>query len=420
MKKILSLVATMIIAATTFAQVDEVTLTVIGTGVNEEQATLQALRSAIEQSFGAFVSANTTILNDRLVQDEIVSVSNGNVKEYQKLAVATLSNGQVSVSAKVTVSVNKLISYAKSKGSRAEFAGQTYAANANLIRLKVQSVNKAYKLMVQQLENIAKDLFDFEIRITGSPQLCNVERMGEVYYFDCEVNMKSNVASTNFYNLYNNTLKELSLTKEEIVLCESEAIKMVNILERREYSSKYGPAAKERSVLPMEANTFLQYEDKIWKAVCKAGWRYSIREIGNPNNTYVFRTCDNNDGCNPICVGYNEQNRRVLKGEMLLFSQKWGLPIHFYGQTGWGMAYHRGESEKWKNIIRVFSAFAMKETKTPIKLTQKEQKQAAKGLYTGPTYTTSYSNPKVVHTFRFRLCIPSATINEFEGFEINL
>ena len=138
MKKILSIVAAMIIAATTFAQVDEVTLTVIGTGVNEEQATLQALRSAIEQSFGTFVSANTTILNDRLVQDEIVSVSNGNVKEYRKLAVATLSNGQVSVSAKVTVSVNKLIAYAKSKGSRAEFAGQTYAANAKLMRLKAQ------------------------------------------------------------------------------------------------------------------------------------------------------------------------------------------------------------------------------------------------------------------------------------------
>lgn len=424
MKKLLSLVVAMIIAATVFAQVDEVTLTVIGTGPTEEKATLQALRSAIEQSFGTFVSANTTILNDRLVQDEIVSVSNGNVKEYQKLAVAALPNGQVSVSAKVTVSVNKLISYAKSKGSRAEFAGQTYAVNAKLIRLKVQSVDKAYKLMVQQLEKIAKDMFDFEMKITGSPQLCNVQQMGEVYYFDCEVNMKSNIASTNFYNLYNNTLNELTLTKEEIVLCESEAIKMVNILERREYSSKYGPAAKERSVLPMEVKTFLQYEDKIWKAVCKAGWRYTIQEIGNPTNTYDFRTCDNNDGCNPICVGYNEQNRWFLKGEMLLFSQKWGTPIHFYDQgrfaTGWGMRYHVAESEKWKSIIRVFNTFALKETKTPIKLTPKEQKQVAKGTFTGQTHTVSYSNPKIVHTFKFRLCIPASSIDNFKGFEIKM
>ena len=43
MKKLLSFVAAVLFAATSFAQVDEVTLTVIGTGVNEEQATLQAL-----------------------------------------------------------------------------------------------------------------------------------------------------------------------------------------------------------------------------------------------------------------------------------------------------------------------------------------------------------------------------------------
>ena len=85
MKKLLSIVAAILFAATTFAQVDEVTLTVIGTDVNEEQATLQALRSAIEQSFGTFVSANTTILNDKLVQDEIVSVSRGNVKLVESI-----------------------------------------------------------------------------------------------------------------------------------------------------------------------------------------------------------------------------------------------------------------------------------------------------------------------------------------------
>ena len=60
MKKVLLFISVIFFTAATFAQ-DEVTLTVIGTGENEEKATLQALRSAIEQTFGAFVSANTTI-----------------------------------------------------------------------------------------------------------------------------------------------------------------------------------------------------------------------------------------------------------------------------------------------------------------------------------------------------------------------
>lgn len=418
MKKILSLFAAMIIAATTFAQVNEVTLTTIGTGVNEEQATLQALRSAIEQSFGTFVSANTTILNDQLVQDEIVSVSNGNVKEYQKLAVATLPNGQISVSAKVTVSINKLVAYAKSKGSRAEFAGQTYAANAKLMRLKAQSVNQAYKLMAQQLESIAKDMFDAEIEITGSPQRCNAEHIGDVYYFDCNVYLKSNIASTNFYNLYNKTLSELTLAKDEIALCFSEGIKMVCLTKREEY-----PYGGNRSVeakgalLPMDENTFYQYEDKIWNAVYNAGWRYKIQEIGNPTNTYIFRRCERNDGCRPICIGYNEQNRKVNKYGMMLYSKEWNEQIHSYNYS-WSIIRNSGNAEKWSYIQKKSQLFALDEIKTPIKLSSKEQKKVAKGTYTGPTYTVSYGSPKTIYTFKFRLAIPSSSIDRFQGFEI--
>ena len=144
MKKVLLFIAVIFFTAATFAQ-DEVTLTVIGTGENEEKATLQALRSAIEQTFGAFVSANTTILNDKIVQDEIVSISTGNVTKYEKIAVVMLPNGHVSVSLNATIAINKLISYAQNKGVKAEFAGSTYATNAKLLHLKIQSIEKAYE-----------------------------------------------------------------------------------------------------------------------------------------------------------------------------------------------------------------------------------------------------------------------------------
>ena len=48
-----------------------VTLNVSGTGKNLEDAKTNALRSAIEQAFGAFISSKTEILNDNLVKDEI-------------------------------------------------------------------------------------------------------------------------------------------------------------------------------------------------------------------------------------------------------------------------------------------------------------------------------------------------------------
>ena len=52
------------------AQDKEVELVVNGDGPTKELATRNALRSAIEQAYGTFVSASTEILNDELVKDE--------------------------------------------------------------------------------------------------------------------------------------------------------------------------------------------------------------------------------------------------------------------------------------------------------------------------------------------------------------
>ena len=72
---------------------DEVTLVASGKATDSEKATTIALRSAIEQAYGTFVSANTTILNDDLVKDEIVTISNGNIKSYEVLSDVKCEDG---------------------------------------------------------------------------------------------------------------------------------------------------------------------------------------------------------------------------------------------------------------------------------------------------------------------------------------
>lgn len=165
MKKLLSVIAAILFAATSFAQVDEVTLTTIGTGRNEDEATLRALRSALEQSFGTFVSENTTIINDELVRDEIASTSKGNVKSYKKLSVVQLPNRTTSVTLQATVSINKLISYARNNGSRAEFAGQTYAMNVKLLKLQQQNANKTLEVMKNNVIALCHGVFDYELKL---------------------------------------------------------------------------------------------------------------------------------------------------------------------------------------------------------------------------------------------------------------
>ena len=67
----------------------DVELVVNGEGVDKTTATHNALRSAIEQAYGVFISTNTTILNDDLIKDEIATVASGNIKAYKELASST-------------------------------------------------------------------------------------------------------------------------------------------------------------------------------------------------------------------------------------------------------------------------------------------------------------------------------------------
>lgn len=172
MKKILFIAIALMTSLTIAAQTpDEATLTVSGSGENEEKATLVALRSAIEQTYGTFVSANTDILNDELIKDEVVSISAGNIKSYKKLSTVTLDNGHILVTLSATVSIGKLVNYAQNKGATTEFAGATLAMNIKLMKLREKNALEALCNMWQTVSELSKNAFDYKIEI-GQPILC--------------------------------------------------------------------------------------------------------------------------------------------------------------------------------------------------------------------------------------------------------
>lgn len=135
-------------------QKDEITLVVSADGTSKEEATKIALRNAIEQAYGTFVSANTTILNDDLVKDEIVTISNGNIKEYKEISFNTLPNGKMFITLEATVSISKLISYAQSKGAKAEFAGATFGMNMRMKELNKKNEKIALDNLLIQIQQL--------------------------------------------------------------------------------------------------------------------------------------------------------------------------------------------------------------------------------------------------------------------------
>lgn len=143
---------------------DEVTLVVSATASTEDEAIKTALRSAIEQTYGTFVSANTTLLNDELVKDEIVTISSGNIKEYNKIESYENTNGQISVVLKATVCITKLVTYAKSKGASTEFAGASFAMNMKMLELNKQAEEKALINLLLFIKESLPSAFDRNIQ----------------------------------------------------------------------------------------------------------------------------------------------------------------------------------------------------------------------------------------------------------------
>lgn len=212
-KSIILTVMLSIMSVAVYAQTtDEVTLTVSSDGPTKEEATKNALRSAIEQAYGTFVSANTTILNDELVKDEIVTIANGNIKSYEEISSTAMPDGSQFVTLKATVSVARLISYAQSKGAETEFAGATFGMNLRLQEMNKENEKKVLDNLMAQIKAMLPYTYDRTLEVKDpaidkkDPSLIRME-------FIITNNPNSNM--TEMVKLIKSTFKSISLTPEE-------------------------------------------------------------------------------------------------------------------------------------------------------------------------------------------------------------
>lgn len=159
------------------AQSKEAKLTVFGDGPNKEEAIKVALRSAIEQAFGVFVSSNTKVINDDLVKDEIATVASGNIKHFDVIS-EDYRDGKCFVSVSAIVSVGKLINYCKQQGlaSEATIDVESFLMNQKMKELNEKNKNMALRHLQEQklmiYENACNgsvNFFDYQVQV-GEPK----------------------------------------------------------------------------------------------------------------------------------------------------------------------------------------------------------------------------------------------------------
>lgn len=189
---------------------ETVQLVASGSGPNEEIAVKNALRSAIEQTYGAFVSANTTLLNEDLIKDEIVTISSGNIQSYEVISKAKNSKGESMVTVRAIVSVGRLVSFAKSHGAATELAGAAFAMNIKMRKLNRENEYKALINLRDQMKELCRQVFDYKVS-ASSPKHSDKE-----YIITTKVTVSSNKNYSEARNLVLGTLEALCLSEKEI------------------------------------------------------------------------------------------------------------------------------------------------------------------------------------------------------------
>lgn len=198
------------------AQSDDktITITVSGSGKTQDEAKESALRSAIEQAFGAFISSKTEILNDQIVADEIISVANGNIKSYEILNASQLPDESWGVTLKALVSVSKLASFVEAKGITIEIKGGMFALNIKQQLLNEQGEIKAVAQMVGLLHEPMQISFDYTINSSEPKSLDTESKDWEI---PLVVTATANKNMDFCANYCIKTLAALSLSSEEII-----------------------------------------------------------------------------------------------------------------------------------------------------------------------------------------------------------
>lgn len=357
----------------------DVTLVVTGSGESKEEAVRNALRSALEQTYGTFVSANTSIVNDELVKDEVSTVSNNCVKKYNELSDNILSNGRHFVTVQATVSISGLVSYAKSHGSSVEFSGSTFGMNMKLRELNRKNEVKAISNMLSQLISLG-NLFDYEL-LVSDPQ--ETTRYPDCYVMEAQVNLLFNDNTRAYNQIAYQVLYDLALSVDEV----------------EEYGQTNTAFYVNRLPAPDNSPECMFVLRNDYSALLK-DIRSGLNNVPAPFGKVYWS--DSRDGINDALKYFLERSAFCFK-----ITDNMNDPTNvLIGHAFFG---NRGETTLWDGRIEdLFWIYSLRHSENTFPFASSRQKPVISKI----------KNGRRVGYVSFNMYIPKADISKYSNFEV--
>jgi len=135
----------------------------VGSGTTLETATKNALRSALEQSFGAFITSKSVVMDDLLKEDEITSITSGCIKKYNVISSFRVSDNVIEATVESEVTKSYVKQYIESKGYEVNFEGNLYAINLENIKINEESEKRVIENLNKISQKLLVNIFSFKI-----------------------------------------------------------------------------------------------------------------------------------------------------------------------------------------------------------------------------------------------------------------
>jgi hypothetical protein len=138
------------------------TVIVTGIGIDADKARQNAIRNAVEQVIGSYISSDTIVQNSQIIKDEVLSFSGGYVKESRAISVEKNAEGLTVMKLEALVVSTKLkrkiasLNIATEKIEGESLFGEAYS--------KIVLKQSAEKILIQTLRKYPQSAYTFEVR----------------------------------------------------------------------------------------------------------------------------------------------------------------------------------------------------------------------------------------------------------------
>ena len=206
------LIALLLIGINTHSQSgNTINITTTGTGISKNDAINDALRNALEQTYGGFISSKTNITDDELFYDEVVAITSGEIHDYELVSETNIESGYaVTIVAKISqTGLNNFVT--QSGGDAVSFDVNVFNVKIKLQRLNEKAEIKSINNILEILEEIYGRSIEFEFT-SSNPKINEKNKKWRV---DFELTTKYNENIINFIDYFSSSIEKIAMTEKQ-------------------------------------------------------------------------------------------------------------------------------------------------------------------------------------------------------------